>query len=69
MLLGTVFPIFAIVLADATTGLAQLDYEKQNNKSGPGKEDVDRMALWFLIIALGSGILQWIVILIFGTIS
>ena len=30
LVLGTVFPIFAIVLADATTGLAQLDYEKQN---------------------------------------
>ena len=62
VLLGTSFPVFALVLADAVTGLNDLSYYTVNNfptLANKAEDTVNEMALYFLILALGMLIIQF----------
>lgn len=69
VVVGTFFPLFGIVLADAITGLNNLSYyTSQNNSAEADKagDTVNEMALYFLILSLSFGILQFAETAAFG---
>ena len=66
IVLGTSFPVFALVLADAITALNNLSYYTVNTTivgadalANDAEDTNNRMALYFLIISLVVGIIQF----------
>ena len=66
IVLGTSFPVFALVLADAITALNDLSYYTVNTAivgahalANEAEDTNNRMALYFLIISLVVGIIQF----------
>ncbi len=72
VLLGTFFPIFALVLADAVNGLNELSYYKSVNiqsLADDAEDDVNMMCLYFLVLAVAIMIIQYASTAAFGVVS